>query len=158
MSFLAEVDDDADGGLSFRETGSLTYNAAGQVLEQHTELDQATIPGGDIDGVIDSRSSSTFEYDAAGNLVRQVSTSAPTGFPAGTAITVYAYDSRGNVVSLVQEADFNTDGTIDVRVSQVNTYNSRGQLVNSTEQDDFDGNGTIDFIRVTTVLYNGVKP
>ena len=62
------------------------------------------------------------------------------------------------VVSLNQEADFNTDGTIDVRVSLVNTYNSRGQLVNSMEQDDFDGNGTIDFIRVTTVLYNGAKP
>jgi hypothetical protein len=129
------------------------------LLEQVFETDQAILPGGggEIDGFIDSRQTSTFEYDADGNLVREVSVATPTGFPSATAITLLEYDARGNVVSIQQELDGNSDGTIEIRVSSVNIYNSRGQLVKATSDTDLDGDGTIDSTSVVTTVYDGVK-
>jgi hypothetical protein len=90
-------------------------------------------------------------------MVRQVSTGGRIGFPTATAISVLQYDSRGNVVSQLDELDANTDGTIDTRASVANTYNSRGQLVKTVNKSDSDGDGTFDYILTVTVLYDGVK-
>ena len=91
-------------------------------------------------------------------MVRQVCDSGcQTGFPPSTEITLQEYDSRGNVLSCQDEADFNGDGTIDTSVDTVNTYNSRGQLVTATSESDFNGDGTIDYTSVVTVVYDGVK-
>ena len=157
VSFLSELDDNGDGKLSSRITGTLTYSSHGELLEQVFETDAAELPGGEIDGIIDYRQTGTFEYDADGNVVLSMSTVQQTGFPAVTETTRQTYDSRGNVLSYQSEVDFNGDGTIDARVGAVNTYNSRGQLVTSTSESDFDGDGTIDYRSVATTTYDGVK-
>ena len=47
LSFLSEVDDDGDGALSSRGTGTFTYSSQGELLEQVFETDQAEFPGGE---------------------------------------------------------------------------------------------------------------
>ena len=155
LTALFEVDDNGDGALSYRQTGNFTYGSDGELLEQVFETDEA-LPGGTVDG-LDYVQSATLEYDARGNVVREVAHAQLTGFPPVTQITLQGYDSDGNLMSYRAEADFNGDGTIDVRISNVNTYNSRGQLLTSVGEVDSDGDGTIDQTSVVTTVYDGVK-
>jgi hypothetical protein len=60
-------------------------------------------------------------------------------------------------MSVEVEADFDGNGTVDVRIRTVNSYNANGQLVLQTGESDLDGNGTIDSTSVVTTVYAGVK-
>ncbi|MEO7275235.1 MAG: hypothetical protein ABIX28_14235, partial [Vicinamibacterales bacterium] len=155
LTYVNEDDDNGDGALSRRETGTLTYGATGLLLTTASEADQAETIGGTIDGIIDSRTSSTREYDADGNVVREVATAGQTGFTPVTSISVRAYDSRGNVVS--EQDTLEANGTILTRVDVINTYNSSGQLLTSVTKTDGNGDGTVDQTTVVSVVYVGVK-
>ena len=90
---------------------------------------------------------------------------APQGCSVQTLRGSYLFATHGwNIVggvavpkAIVEAIDFNGDGTIDVRVRNVNIYNSRGQLLTSVGEVDSDGDGTIDQTSVVTTVYDGVK-
>lgn len=157
LSVLSEADSDGDGVPGQRSTASFTYGSQGELLASLSEQDFAQPPSANIDGIIDVRETAAYEYDARGNLVRQVATAGAPGFPPSTQTTLQQFDSHGNVVSVVVEADFNGNGTVDVRIRTVNSYNSNGQLVLARSESDLDGNGTVDSISVVTTVYAGVK-
>ena len=169
---LQTEDWDADGVVDFASTRTLSYDTHGnltlavttsgspgstfqvqtltQTFDAHRNLTMSVDTlDFDGDGVVDLSTTVNRMYDPHGNLISQETTFAG----AGGATLIQEFDSRGNLVRLVQTTDLDGDGTADFIATLTQAFNARGDLVESVQGFDFDADGTADNVITRTFDY-----
>ena len=125
---------------SYRTTITNTYDVEGNLLMALYESDF------DGDGVVDAHNLVTHTYGLHGERLLSI-------YQGGT--SAYTYDARGLVLTIVENADFENDGTVEIHSTYTNTYDPQGNRLTNLLETDYNTNGTIDHYReLTTNTYD----
>lgn len=141
---------DADGNPETRIAQAFTYDAAGR---QATATEDYDIDG---DGVVEQSTRSTSTYDAAGNLVRSVSRYDSDFFGSFftyEVATEYSYNRDRRRTNSTQSYDFLADGTVDSRITEVDTYDANGFPLVLDNRTDNSADSVTDASLVVTYTY-----
>ncbi len=138
---------DGDGNPETRFAQSFTYDAAGR---QATSTEEYDI---DADGVVEQSTRSTSTYDPAGNLLRSVSRIDSDFFGSFftyDVTTEYSYNRDRRRTNVIQSYDFLGDGTVENRITEVNTYDANGFPLTYETHTDNTADGVTDYSFVVT--------
>jgi hypothetical protein len=122
LVFESAADNNADGITDSRFESSTTYNAASQPLVEQFEQDF------DNNGQPESVSVRTYTYDQNGRLATVDFKIFNEGVLAGSDVTSYTYNARGQVVTTETDTDFDGTGTFLQHDTVAFTYTIRDDL------------------------------
>ncbi len=142
---------DGDGNPESRIAQGFTYDSAGRQATFTEEYDET----GDGDFEQSRRTTST--YDPADNLVRTISRDDSDFFGSlftYEVTTEFSYDRDRRRTNSTQSYDFAADGTIDSRITEVNTYDSNGFPLAMESHNDYAADGVADQSVVVAFAYS----
>lgn len=120
----------------FSGVNSNTYDCRGNLIAQLELYDYGN------DGVVDGQFQRNWTYDARGHVLTEIGMNSV--FIGLRFISTYAYDRKGNLITLAALFDRNANGIFDLgepSSSTTNTYDRKGRLVLVQQDYDNDGDG-----------------
>jgi hypothetical protein len=148
LTSVTETDYNLDGIIDARSTTTHTKLSETQTQDLIEEDLQN-------DGIIDVTTTATRTFDKQGRLVHEVQEEVYHDFP-GTHIFVQSiiYEEDKDKSLILNEADFDGDGIVDVRVRATGLKNQRGQVILQNVEFDNNVDGTIDSVSQDAEYYD----
>jgi hypothetical protein len=150
LTSLYERDLDGNGEPESRIAQASTYDAAGRAATFTEEYDF------DGDGEFEQSRHVSSSYDAAGNLARTVSRDDSSFFGdvfTYEVTTEFTYDRDRRFMSSNQHYDFESDGTIESRITEAYTRDPNGFPLTWESLNDIGADGTVDQSTVVSFAY-----
>jgi hypothetical protein len=147
-----EDDIGADGSVNQKIVNAFVYDAAGNLLSDREEYDQA---GSVVDGKIDFVKMTTYVRDSVGkesSLSTEFDSNAD-GIIESRSSNSFTYDSAGNVVFDLYEYDAKADDTIDSKEARTITFDAAGSILAIRRDVDNNGDDVAEDVLVESKVY-----